>query len=126
MIGTLSSRTSFQNHTLYVFLLLFYHSHLMVSGWPFLLRSTKVFNKSIPSEAEITENDVLRVALHKPLTVLTLNPLVTRSEVLDPTSKPNLYTTHEDIKLLGIKSDIVSTADCTLTDDGISLALGRC
>jgi len=93
----------------------------MVSGWPLFLRSTRTFTRTIPSDAGITEHDILRVVLHSPRTLCTLSPLVTKSEVLDPVTHPNLYTNHEDIRLLGVKLDIMCTADCTLTDDGVNV-----
>ncbi|KAF9069094.1 hypothetical protein BDP27DRAFT_746090 [Rhodocollybia butyracea] len=88
----------------------------MVSVWPLLLQSTKTFTKSLPSDAEITEHDILRV-LHDPPTLTCLSPLVTKSEVLDPVSKPNLYTVHESPSFLGMRFNIIFTADY----DGINV-----
>ncbi|KAF9047967.1 hypothetical protein BDP27DRAFT_1517363 [Rhodocollybia butyracea] len=87
---------------------------------------TKTFTKTVPPNpnpspetgvAEITETDVLRV-FHNPGEMISLNPLVSKFEALDP-SKPNLYTVHDGLNVLGVfKVDIAYTVEFDLTTDG--------
>ncbi|KAF9069095.1 hypothetical protein BDP27DRAFT_1326010 [Rhodocollybia butyracea] len=82
---------------------------------------TKKFTKTIPPspspETEITETDVLRI-FHNPGEMISLNPLVTKFEALD-SSKPNLYTIHDDLSFLGLfKMDVAYTVEFDPTTDG--------
>ncbi|KAJ3976997.1 hypothetical protein EV361DRAFT_162165 [Lentinula raphanica] len=89
----------------------------MVSGWPFFLETSKTFVKTFPAPDGVTIDDVLRI-LHDPPTLVGINPLVTKCEVLDP-SKPAVYTIYDALPILGLFTlPIVYTVRFELTNDG--------